>query len=97
MFAGEYFTEKRCSNINDTKGIDPNKAFPMHIKDFGIFCCNFISKKVQEMCNIDDETKQYVSNYFSEIKVVYEDLAKTQQSFETNNIQLNATQTNNLW
>ena len=97
LFAGEYFTEKRCSSINETKGIDPNKAFPMHIKDFGTFCCNFISKKVQEMCNIDDETKQYVSNYFSEIKVVYEDLAKTQQSFETNNIQLNATQTNNLW
>ena len=97
LFAGEYFTEKRCSSISKTKGIDPNKAFSMHIKDFGTFCCNFIPKKVQEMCNIDDETKQYVSNYFSEIKVVYEDLAKTQQAFETNNIQLNATQTNNLW
>lgn len=69
----------------------------MHIKDFGSFCCDFISEKVQELCNIDDETKQYVSHYFSEIKVVYEDLAKTQQSCDAISIQLNATQTNNLW
>lgn len=97
LFAGKYFTKKRCDSINKIKEIDSNKAFSMHIKDFGSFCCDFISEKVQELCNIDDETKQYVSHYFSEIKVVYEDLAKTQQSCDAISIQLNATQTNNLW
>ena len=76
---------------------EDQNLFYMLFMERGTIGDEWIPKKVQEMCNIDDETKQYVSNYFSEIKVVYEDLAKTQQSFETNNIQLNTTQTNNLW
>lgn len=97
IFAGQYFTQRRLDEINKMEKIDKSKASLIHIKDFGIFCCDFIPKKVQTMININDEIKQYVSQYFSEIKSAYENLAETLQSSETNNLQLNNIQTNNLW
>ncbi len=97
LFAGKYFTERRLNDINKMEEIDKNKASLVHIKDFGIFCCDFIPKKVQTIANIDNDIKQYVNQYFSEIKSAYENLAETSQSSEINNLQLNILQTNNLW